>query len=142
MRAIAYIAEPGGDEYKYLDLKRYLHDLVLTWGFDVSLCVDKSETPYVTPGTGTEVYASWPDLIEAYPNASYVELDPDGDVNLDDYTEPEGDVVYVLGGDYGATNNFTGDPVARVKLSTALPPGRGTWSCLAMAVLAHKVFNA
>ena len=140
MRAIAYLAEPDGDEYKYLDLKRYFHDLALTWGFDKALCVDASETDYVTPASGTEVYASWFELETAYTLAKYVLLTPDGGTDLADFDEPAGDVIYVLGGDYTSVHNWQGTPDAMVTIPTALAPGVGAWSFLAMAVVANKVY--
>ena len=142
MRVVAYLAEPNGDEYKYLDLITYFLDLVNTWGFDRACVIDKSNTDYVHPGPGTERYNDWADLIEAYPNAKYVLLTPVDGTLLEDYVEPAGDVVYVLGGDYDNVYNWQGIPDEAVNVPTMLPPGRGTWSFLAMAVVANKVFNA
>jgi len=141
MRAIAWIAEPDGDEYKYLDLISYFKDLVNTWGFDLTLCVDNSGTTFVNPTTnGMEVFATWADVIVAYPDASYVCLIPGAD-NLDAYVEPGGDVIYVLGGDYGESHNFPGTPDDTISVATALEPGVGTWSCMAMSVVAYDLFK-
>lgn len=140
MRAIAWIAEPDGDEYKYLDLERYWADLRIAWGFDKTLVVDVSGTTFVKGQYDNEVYASWAALNEAYTDAAYVCLVP-GAPNLDDYVEPVGDVIYVLGGDYGEAHNFGVKPDATISVGTALPQGAGTWSFLAMAVVASKLYN-
>jgi hypothetical protein len=116
--------------------------LALAYNFDVCLCVDVSGTPFLTPGTGTLCFDSWEALVEDYPNASYVELTPDGSTNLELFIEPPGDVVYVLGGDYGDGDNFNLEAHAKVKVQTGLAPGRGLWSFLAMAIVAYRTFKS
>lgn len=129
MRAIAYTWEKEAG-HRVMD---YWSTVAVTWGLDRAY--------FVNPCECRGAIASWDKLFEKFPQAAIVVPCTEGGMSLDEYVEPEGDVIYVVGGDYSEEFSYKGEADYNITLETTLKPDVGTYSFLAMSVIAHHVYR-
>lgn len=131
MRYIAWVAEPELDAKELKAVGNYWETIGVMFNF-ATLCVNPN---------GPGDFKRWRDLEAAHPDAKYIFPTADDGTPVDEFVPPEGKTIYVVGGDYSASNNYQGDYDQAVTVETALKPGVGAWSFLAMSVIAHRVYT-
>ena len=129
MRAIAYATEPASTDK---NVPNYWETIGATWGFDKVFRIDP---------TGAGNFVNWAALRNTFKDASYIFPVAQGGTPLAEFKEPDGDVIYIINGDYEGAVNDQGLYDEMVTVESALKPGVGTWSFLAMSVIAHSLFR-
>ena len=154
MRALAFVAEEyNGDDPAFVHgwLVSVFKILADAWGFDACICFDATNSD-VMDGHGPKAYdyyrpycdfvviTSWNELKGRYPHATLIDLQPLEGTPLAEYDEPEGDVIYILGGDHSADNNFNLATDGTITVPHK-NKGLGVYSFCAMSVVASELYE-
>jgi hypothetical protein len=156
MRGLAFVAEefykaPQDAPFFYGLITSIYKVLADAFQFDACICLDASGTT-IFDGDGPKAYdhyysfadfvviTSWNELKGRYPNATLIDLQPVGGTPLGEYDEPDGDVIYILGGDHTPESNFNlaTDGTITVPHNNK---GLGMYSFCAMAVVASELYE-